>query len=235
VNRDFTEAMRAVTEESDSVEDDGGINLRRQMDAIYGDLSLDEIPWNREEPPELLVALLESKQISPCDAVDLGCGAGNYAVWLASKGFRMTGVDMSPKAIDLADDLASKRGVSCRFLTANLLGDLGQLEQSFDLAYDWEVLHHVFPEDRRTYADNVHRVLRPGGTYLSVCFSREDRAFGGQGTYRKTNLGTTLYFSSEDELRELFEPLFRIQDLRTSEIAGKGGLHMAVVARMSRR
>jgi hypothetical protein len=77
-------------------------------------------------------------------------------------------------------------------------------------------------------------VLRPGGGYLSVCFSEEDPDFGGVGKYRKTPLGTKLYFSSEDELRELFDPLFQIHELHTSQIAGKYGPHKAVVARMTR-
>ncbi len=209
--------------------------MRRQMDAIYQELTLDRIPWNCEEPPELLVALVELKHVIPCDGVDLGCGAGSYAVWLASRGFRMTGVDISPKAIELAESLAGRMGVSCRFMTGDLLGDPGHLEQSFDFAYDWEVLHHVFPQDRQKYVRNVHRLLRPRGTYFSVCFSENDCAFGGEGKYRRTSLGTTLYFSSEKELRELFEPLFRILELRTAEIAGRHSLHSAVVARMSRR
>jgi SAM-dependent methyltransferase len=147
----------------------------------------------------------------------------------------MTGVDIFPKAIELAESLAGRKDVSCRFMTGDLLGDPGQLEQSFDFAYDWEVLHHVFPQDRQKYVRNVHRVLRPRGTCFSVCFSENDPAFGGEGKYRRTSLGTTLYFSSEEELRELFEPLFQILELRTAEIAGRHGLHSAVVARMSRR
>jgi trans-aconitate methyltransferase len=67
------------------VGNDDGVDVRRQMDTIYQELTLDRIPWNCEEPPERLVALLERKRVVPCDAVDLGCGAGNYAVWLASR------------------------------------------------------------------------------------------------------------------------------------------------------
>ncbi|MHC4177147.1 MAG: class I SAM-dependent methyltransferase, partial [Planctomycetota bacterium] len=68
------------------------------MESIYGDLALDEIPWNLEAPPDVLVELVESRRVLPCSAVDLGCGAGNYAVWLATKGFHVTGVDLSPRA-----------------------------------------------------------------------------------------------------------------------------------------
>jgi len=200
------------------------------MDSIYQNQSLEEIPWNLESPPDFLVELVESGRIPPCSAVDLGCGAGNYAVWLAARGFHVTGVDISPKAVELAQQLAVKKDVTCRFLAADLLGNLTELENSFDFAYDWEVLHHVFPDSRGRYVANVHRILRRGARYLSVCFSENDPSFGRKGKYRKTPLGTTLYFSSEQELRDLFEPIFVVEELCTVEIAGKYNPHRAVKA-----
>jgi len=205
------------------------------MDKIYGDLSLEEIPWNAAGPPDLLVEQVESGRILPCCAVDLGCGAGNYAVWLASRGFEMTGIDISPKALGLARRLANEKSVSCRFVTADLCGDVPLLEGSFDFAYDWEVLHHIFPENRGQYAANVHRMLRSGACYLSVCFSEDDPSFGGTGKYRKTRLGTTLYFSGEPELRDLYEPLFMVEELCTVEVAGKHGSHLAVKALLRKK
>jgi SAM-dependent methyltransferase len=211
------------------------MSLEADMNRIYGELAPGEIPWNLEEPPGLLVELVESGRIAPCDAVDLGCGAGNYAVWLAGRGFRMTGIDLSSKALELAARQADARGVACRFAAADMTGELRDLQGRFDFAYDWEVLHHVFPEQRERYAANVHRLLRPGGRYLSVCFSEEDAGFGGTDKYRTTPLGTTLYFSSEQEVRELFEPLFQIGELRTIEVAGRYQPHKAVMALMTRR
>ena len=210
------------------------MNQKEQMDSIYRELTLDKIPWNLEEPPELLIELVESKWILPCKAVDLGCGAGNYAVWFASQGFQMTGIDISPQAIDLASHLAEEKSVQCNFNTLDLSGEFKGQPHLFDFAYDWEVLHHIFPENREQYLANIHRLLRPGGKYFSVCFSETDPDFGGEGKYRKTPLGTTLYFSSEQELRKLFEPKFHVQKLSTSKIAGKYGPHEVVVAWMER-
>jgi SAM-dependent methyltransferase len=212
------------------------VNIKEQMDDIYERLSLDEIPWNLERPPELLVELVTSGWVLPGDAVDLGCGAGNYAVWLASNGFEVTGLDISPEAVALAQKLAEKQGVSCRFLACDLTGEVEGLDLCFDFAFDWEVLHHVFPDDRERYVSNVHRMLRPGARYLSVCFSEEDVAgFGGEGKYCETRLGTMLYFSSEEELCDLFEPLFHIEELRTVEVVGKFRPHKAVKALMTKK
>jgi 2-polyprenyl-3-methyl-5-hydroxy-6-metoxy-1,4-benzoquinol methylase len=209
--------------------------LREQMEQVYGEMPPDSIPWNLSEPPELLVAAVETGKIKPCKTVDLGCGAGNYAIWLARQGFDVIGMDISEHAIRLADHLAKEKRISCRFVVADLLDDMSEYNGSFELAYDWELLHHISPEDRPAYIRNVHKMLRPKGIYLSVCFSEEDPDFGGKGKYRKTRLGTILYFSSEEELKDLFDPFFNILELNTLEIKGKYGPHMANVAWLERK
>jgi SAM-dependent methyltransferase len=211
------------------------MSIREQMDELYRERPLDEIPWNQAEPPQLLVDLVEAGRLAPCRALDLGCGAGNCAVWLASRGFDVTGVDVSGAALRHARELARNKGVACRFVEADLLDDVTGVGGPFDFACDWEVLHHVLPEDRRRYVANVHRLLRPGGRYLSVCFSEDDPAFGGHGKFRTTSIGTRLYFSSERELEELFAPWFHVDELGTVEVAGKRGPHVVVRGWMRRR
>jgi SAM-dependent methyltransferase len=202
------------------------------IDRIYRDIPLDKIPWNSENPPDALVTLVRSGKIRPCKTVDLGCGAGNYALYLAGRGFVVTGIDSSPTAIQIAQANARKQGAACRFIVADLLGDMHEVTDTFDFAYDWEVLHHIFPEDRETYVKNVRKILNPGATYLSVCFSETDPQFGGKGKFRKTPVGTTLYVSSEPELRDLFSRYFEIRELKTIEVSGKNGSHCAVYTLM---
>ncbi|WP_239639042.1 class I SAM-dependent methyltransferase [Thermodesulfovibrio thiophilus] len=206
----------------------------REMNKVYEMIPLEKIPWNVETPPAVLVELVQSGKLKPCKAIDLGCGAGNYAIYLAGKGFDVTGVDISPVAIKHARENALKKGVKCRFLVTDLLGDLHEIDETFDFAYDWELLHHIFPGDRETYAKNVHKLLNPGGKYLSVCFNEGDRSFGGTGRYRKTGIGTVLYFSSIDELIVLFKPYFNIIEAKIITIKGKGIEHLANYVFMER-
>jgi SAM-dependent methyltransferase len=205
------------------------------IDRIYREMPLASIPWNNENPPDALVRLLDTGKILPCRAIDLGCGAGNYAIYLAGRGFEVTGVDSSPTAIGIAEREATARGVTCRFLVADLLGDLCEIGETFDFAYDWELLHHIFPENREKYIRNVYTLLNPGALYFSVCFSEDDLQFGGSGKFRETRIGTTLYFSSESEIRELLTPLFMVRELRIIEISGKFGSHRAICALARRR
>ena len=205
------------------------------IDRIYQKLPLDKIPWNSETPPDALIELVQDGKIRPCRTIDLGCGAGNYAIYLADLGFDVTGIDSSPTAIKIAGEHAKKRGGQCRFIVADLLGDLHEVTDSFDFAFDWEFMHHIFPEDRETYINNVYKILKPEATYFSVCFSDKDPQFGGSGKYRKTPIGTTLYFSSESELQELISPHFTIRELKTIEVSGKYGPHCAVSVLSERR
>jgi len=213
------------------------MDRRDQMliDAVYKNMSLEEIPWNMETPPALLVQLVDSGKVQPCKAVDLGCGAGNYAVYLASRGFEVTGVDFSPTAIRIAAENAGTKGVKCNFFVADVVDEFPKANQTWDFAYDWGLLHHIFPVKRRKYVENVRRMLNPKGKYLSVCFSEKDTRFEGSGKYRKTSLGTLLYFSGEDELRELFEMYFVIIDLQTVEIPGKFEPHIFNCVFMERK
>ena len=66
-------------EKSDSVRD--------EMERIYTQIPPAEIPWNIESPPRELVRLVETGQVKPCKTIELGCGAGNYAIYLAGKAY----------------------------------------------------------------------------------------------------------------------------------------------------
>ncbi len=207
---------------------------RNKIDSIYKNMPLDEIPWNVEVPPDAIVELVESGIVKPCRTIDLGCGAGNCAIYLSDRGFDVTGIDFSPAAIKIAQETAKKKGAKCTFIISDILNNLDEVKGTFDFAYDWEVLHHIFPENRNKYLENVHRILNPKGKYFSLSFSEKDPQFGGIGKYRKTPLGTVLYFSSEDELKTLFSRYFSIIDHRTIETFGKYSPHIAVYSLIER-
>ncbi len=198
---------------------------QQRFDRLYRNTPLDEIPWNYEEPPELLVELLDSGRVKPCRTLDLGCGAGNYAIYLASKGFDVTAIDISTEAIKIAKQNAKAKNVKCTFLVADVTENLPHFGKPFDFIYDWGLLHHVPPEKRTAYTQNVHRILTAKGLYLSLCFNQKDTAFEGTGKVRQSNRGTTIYLSSESDLKQLWTPFFNILDFRVLCIEGKTIAH----------
>jgi SAM-dependent methyltransferase len=209
--------------------------MKEQMERIYRDIPLDRIPWNIATPPEILVTAVTENITRTCRAIELGCGAGNYTIYFSKMGYDFTGVDISENAIRIARNSASIAGAKCRFIVADVTGDLSEFHSRYDFLYDWELLHHIFPEDRGKYIDNVDRLLNPEGRYLSVCFSEESPQFGGSGKYRKTPLDTVLYFSSEKEMEMLFRRCFVICDLKTIDVKGKHATHKAIYAFMRKR
>ena len=205
------------------------------IDKIYRETPLNKIPWNYETPPDSLIELVNREKIKPCKTIDLGCGIGNYTIYIATKGFNVTGIDISPSAISIAKKKAKEKGVECNFLVADIVSNIEDFKINFDFAYDWELLHHIFPDKRQKYVENVYKILNPKAKYLSVSFSEKDPCFGGQGKYRETPLGTVLYFSSEEELKNLFESYFKIIELKTIEIRGKPVPHIANYVFMERK
>jgi len=204
--------------------------IKDEMEKIYSSIPLDQIPWNVETPPDILKQLVETEKIKLCKVIELGCGAGNYVIYLSTKGFDPTGIDISATAIDIAKKSATEKDVKCNFITVDVLGDMTEINEQFDFAYDWHLLHHIYPENREKYINNVYRLLKPGGQYLSVCFSEDSPEFGGKGKYRKTPIDTVLYFSSEDEIRALLKPVFEIEELKTVDLESNVGSHKAIYA-----
>lgn len=173
-------------------------------------MSKTHYPWTRTESPRELVESIESRKIGPCKAIDLGCGEGFYSIYLASKGFDVTGIDISEKAIQYAKENATSYEVNVRFVAMDVAA-LEQLNEKFDFALEWGLMHQIMPQQRQKYVEGVAGLLNKGGKYLSVCYNEQSPEFGGpRKKYRESPSGTKLYFSSENELRKLFEPHFHV-------------------------
>ncbi len=115
--------------------------IKDQMNTIYSTMPLDKIPWNIKNPPQILTTLVEKEIIKPCKIIDLGCGVGNYILYLANRGFDATGLDISESAIQIAKKSALEKGINCSFIVASVMDYNFDTSKPFDCAYDWEVLH----------------------------------------------------------------------------------------------
>ncbi len=126
-------------------------------------------PWDTGRPQPALVEWMERTRSRPGRALDLGCGTGTNAIYLARQGFQVTGVDIARLAIAKARRKAQEAGVDVRFLVADVTDlppDLG----TFDLALDVGCFHSLSQEDRARYVASLQRVLAPGGVYLLYAF-----------------------------------------------------------------
>ena len=114
----------------------------------------DPPPWDSGRVSAELVRRVADAKISPCRAVELGCGTGINAVWLAHRGFDVTAIDISPTAVQRARQRATDAGVAVRFVEADVtaLPDLGP---PFDFVFDRGCYHAV----RRGNAGGFVRAL----------------------------------------------------------------------------
>lgn len=125
-------------------------------------------------PREELVRLVESGRLQPCRAIDLGCGTGDNAIFLAQRDFDVTGVDYAPSAIAKAKQKAEEAGVTVAFHVDDLTrlrGDYG----TFDLLVDYSTLDDLRPAAREQYVRSVLPLARPGALFLLYCFEWHER------------------------------------------------------------
>jgi SAM-dependent methyltransferase len=129
--------------------------------------------WNRRyaagdrhaspEPNQFLVA--EVSGMTPGRALDLACGAGRNAVWLAERGWRVTAVDFSDAGLALARELARARGVAVDWIEADVLGWV-PARRAYDLV---GMLYLQLPaSERRSVLRRAVDAVAPGGTLLVV-------------------------------------------------------------------
>lgn len=129
--------------------------------------------WNRRwageranaatTPSAFLIA--ETETLPPGRALDLACGAGRNAVWLARRGWRVTGVDFSDVALQAARGLAASAGVDVEWIEADAATWPAE-SRAYDLV---AVMYLQLPAaERRAALARAAAAVRPGGTLLVV-------------------------------------------------------------------
>ena len=134
-----------------------------------------ELVWT-SEPNRFLVS--ETQSLTPARAIDLACGEGRNAVWLAERGWRVTGVDFSSVATEKARQLEAARRVHVDWVVADLL-DYRPETSGFDLVI---VFYLQVPAGERTaIVRAAARAVAAGGTFLLVGHdsSNIERGYGG--------------------------------------------------------
>ncbi len=102
--------------------------------------------------------------------LDIGCGTGEHALFFASLGLDVLGVDASAIAVERASERARERGLTARFAELDVQ-ELASLGETFDTITDSGCLHTLSDDAMRATIAGAHAVLRPGGTYWLKCFS----------------------------------------------------------------
>lgn len=181
------------------------------------------VPFFTARPDENLAEWLSEGLIAPGRVLELGCGNGRNAIFLARLGCDVTAVDFSERALAWARESARQAGVRPEFRRCSVF-DAQVPAGSCDLVYDCGCFHHLPPHRRPDYVRLVDRALKPGGGYGLVCFRPEGGSgYTDQEVYQRGSLGGGLGYPA-GRLRALWDqPPFSVRVLRQMRKADAGG------------
>jgi SAM-dependent methyltransferase len=123
-------------------------------------------PWETGQPSSELVRVVAEQRLAPCRALELGCGTGASAIWLAQQGFDVTAVDISPRALDRARQRAAREGAAVTFLEADVLHPPAGLAGPFDFFFDRGCYHVVRRVSAALYLATLLRLTVVGSVGL---------------------------------------------------------------------
>jgi SAM-dependent methyltransferase len=178
------------------------------------------LQWESPSPVRALVALFDRPGFRPPRVLELGCGDGVNAVFMASRGCQVTAVDISPTALAMARDKQREAGVDIQFVEGDVFA-LDLPRASYDFVFDRGMFHHVQVFHFEDYKNLVAERLAPDGQFHLICHHVSTRptvivdSMCGSvgklvafltGTLVETGAGFTA-----DELREIFSDRFRLE------------------------
>jgi SAM-dependent methyltransferase len=157
-------------------------------DASYHD---GPAPWDIGRPQPAVVRLASDGGFAGA-VLDAGCGTGENALHVASRGLPVLGVDVAETALAIAREKADDRGIEVEFAAADALG-LERLGRRFDTVLDCGLFHSFDGDERRGYVAGLASVTRHGGTLYVLCFGDDGPDTGPHPV-------------SQEELRAAFNP-----------------------------
>jgi SAM-dependent methyltransferase len=197
--------------------------------------------WNssderaRWQEPEPLVRAIAPwlRQRGFSRVLDLGCGVGRHALYLAGEGFRCVGIDGSESALSHARQQAADAGLSIDY-RLGMFYDLPFDDGSFDAVIAWNVVYHGDPSVVEETIANITRVLVPGGIYCGTMLSKRNAHYGDGREVRPDTFVVDddaegdkahphLYCDAATVLR--LHPGFEVLELRDHEQRSPGAYH----------
>lgn len=162
-----------------------------------------DLPWDINRPDFNMVNTLKGFNISPGKAMDIGCGTGDNVFYLAKNGFNATGIDISPKAIEIAKEKALQNKIEADFYVRDIFKDETSAG-SFSFIFDRGCFHTFKKKKQRIkYAKKVYDLLEENGYWLSLLGNFDDGRLD-IGPPKRTAL----------EIATAVEPFFEIISLK---------------------
>ena len=186
-----------------TMKNDNEQKYRESWERVYKGQS----PFDVKAPEQWVVELEKNHKIRG-KVLDSGCGSGHDAIYLASKGYSVVGIDISETAIKKAKEKAAEKGVkTVEFLCENVVKLSGH-DNEFDTAMDIGLFHSLDGDDPSKYTEALHRACKlNSAVYL--------RAFSDSNSLRENYKGPRC---TEKQIRSAFSEGWKIGSLEEKEI-----------------
>lgn len=126
-----------------------------------------DLPWDSGRHDRNLESVISEHGIAPCETLEIGCGTGANAIWLAKLGFTVTAVDISPRALEAARNKAKVAKVAVTLLDVDV-HDSTLPEGPFGFVFDRGCFHGSEGAERDQFVEQVYAALTPDGLWLSL-------------------------------------------------------------------
>lgn len=160
-------------------------------------------PWAIGRPQPVIEALANQEMIVG-DVLDVGCGGGENALLLASRGHMVWGIDCDRGLIQKARQEAQEREIDATFVVGNAL-ELDVLGEGFHTVIDSGLFHSLSDKERKKYLSGLSHVMFPGSRLYLLCLSEQDETPTAD-----------LYPLSRKELEKYFQSGWQIEKIEPS-------------------
>lgn len=157
--------------------------------------SLGSTPWDSGLPSQELRRIIAEQAIAPCRVLELGCGSGTNAVYLAEQGFDVTAVDCAPLALDRGRALATSRGVSVNWIESDVCAFRSD-GAPFDFVFDRGCYHCARRVDLAGFLQTLAAATAAGSRYLVLTGNAHEKREPGPPALHEHEI--------RDELGQLF-------------------------------
>jgi SAM-dependent methyltransferase len=179
-------------------------------EALYKTQKVETMPWYNENFDSDLEKELDERKIINVGGnkkfLDLGTGPATQAVWLAKKGFKVIGSDLSEAAINRARNVYANEK-NLEFIVDNILNSKFK-DNEFDYIFDRGCFHVLAPPHRKKYIGKIKQILKNNGILFLKCFSNKEPMKEGPFKF------------SQEEIRDLFSESFVIDTIREAVYQG---------------
>ncbi|MBI2823411.1 MAG: methyltransferase domain-containing protein [Planctomycetia bacterium] len=134
-------------------------------------------PWDTSRPSPELVRVISAGTIRPGRAIELGCGTGTNAIYLAERGFHVTAIDISSVAIDRARQRAQTAGVRVDVFESDVTAL--SVREPFDFVFDRGCYHCVRRTNVAGYVAALDHLTHAGTRLLLLAGNANEQSDEG--------------------------------------------------------